>query len=169
MEAEVPVVVPNFQHEFARSMAHADSTMWIVLYVQINAKQGPVRLLSMEAFCPPFLVGQTPASMTFSEFQSVEQLLIKGEAARKPPEARLKGLTLIRLIQVRRPPKIRHTPSFCQGPRCQIPNRASTTELETTAFTFFHYWLVFPCLELCIDEIIYVLVCVWLLSLSRTH
>ena len=65
VEAEVPVVAPSFQHEFARSMAGADSTMWIVLYVQINAKQGPVRLLGTEAFCPLFLVGQTPAPMTF--------------------------------------------------------------------------------------------------------
>lgn len=135
VEAEVPVVAPSFQHEFARSMAGADSTMWIVLYVQINAKQGPLRLLGTEAFCPLFLVGQTPAPMTFSEFQRVEQLLIKGEAARKQLETRLKGLTLIRLIQVRRPPKIWHTSSFCRGPRCQILNRASTTELETTAFT----------------------------------
>ena len=37
-------------------------------------------------FCPPFLVGKTPASMT-SEFQRVEELLIKGEAAMKPPGA----------------------------------------------------------------------------------
>ena len=162
------MAVPSFQHEFARSMAGADSTMWIVPYVQINAKQGPVRLLSIEAFCPP-LLGQSPASMTFSEFQHAEQLLIKGEAARKPPEARLKRLTLIRLIQVRRPSKIRHIPSFCQGSHCQIPNRGSTTELETTVFTFFHYWLVFPSLELCTDEIIYILVCVWPLSFSRMH
>ena len=44
------------------------------------------------SLCPPFLVGKTPASMTFSESQRAEQLLIKGGAARKPPEARLKGI-----------------------------------------------------------------------------
>ena len=38
-------------------------------------------------FCSPFLVAKTPDSMTFSEFQRAEQLLIKGEAAMKPPEA----------------------------------------------------------------------------------
>ena len=43
-------------------------------------------------FCPPFIVSQTPASITVSEFQRAEQLLIKRGAATKPPEARLKGL-----------------------------------------------------------------------------
>ena len=43
------------------------------------------------SFCPPFLRVKTPASMTFSEFQRAEQLLIKGGTVRKPPEARLKG------------------------------------------------------------------------------
>ena len=42
-------------------------------------------------FYPPFLAGKTPDFMTFSEFQRTEQLLIKGELARKPPVARLKG------------------------------------------------------------------------------
>ena len=37
--------------------------------------------------CPPFLVDKTPASMTFSEFRRAEELLIKGEAAMKPPGA----------------------------------------------------------------------------------
>ena len=37
--------------------------------------------------CPPFLVGKTPASMAFSDFQSAEQFLIKGEAASKLSEA----------------------------------------------------------------------------------
>ena len=41
-------------------------------------------------FCPPFLTGKMPASMTFSQFQMVEQLLIKGGTATKPPEVRLK-------------------------------------------------------------------------------
>ena len=34
-------------------------------------------------FCPPFLIGKTPASMT-SEFQRAEQLLIKGQASMNP-------------------------------------------------------------------------------------
>ena len=42
-------------------------------------------------FYPPFLVGKTPDFMIFSEFQRAEQLLIKGELATNPPEARLKG------------------------------------------------------------------------------
>ena len=46
-----------------------------------------------------FLTGKTPASVT-SEFQRAEQLLIKGGAALKPPEARLKGQ--MRLIKIRR-------------------------------------------------------------------
>ena len=45
------------------------------------------------SFCPPFLVGKTPASMTFPEFQraDLEQRLIREGAAKKQPEARLKG------------------------------------------------------------------------------
>ena len=46
-----------------------------------------------------FLTGKTPASVT-SEFQRAEQLLIKGGAALKPPEARLKGP--VRVIKIRR-------------------------------------------------------------------
>ena len=46
-----------------------------------------------------FLTGKTPASVT-SEFQRAEQLLIKGGAALKPPEARLKGP--VGLIKIRR-------------------------------------------------------------------
>ena len=42
---------------------------------------------AQRTFCPPFLVGKIPASMTFSEFQRAEELLIKGEAAMKPPRA----------------------------------------------------------------------------------
>ena len=34
-------------------------------------------------FCPPFLIGKTPAFMT-SEFQRAEQLLIKGQASMNP-------------------------------------------------------------------------------------
>ena len=52
-------------------------------------------------FCPPFLVGKTPASKTFSEFQRAAQLVIKRGAARKPLEARLKGSE--RLTKIRRP------------------------------------------------------------------
>ena len=39
-------------------------------------------------FCSPFLIGKTPASMTFSEFQKsrFKQLLIKGGAATKPQD-----------------------------------------------------------------------------------
>ena len=42
-------------------------------------------------FCPPFLVGKTPASMTFPEFQRADLELIREGAAKKQPEARLKG------------------------------------------------------------------------------
>ena len=50
-----------------------------------DAKQGPVGLLSTEAFLSPVLIAKTPASMT-SQFQMAEQLLIKGGTATKPPE-----------------------------------------------------------------------------------
>ena len=42
--------------------------------------------LAWRPFCPPFLVGKTPASMTFPEFHraDLELLLIKGEAVKKP-------------------------------------------------------------------------------------
>ena len=52
-----------------------------------DAKQGPMALPGMEVFLFPFLIGKTPASMTFDR---AEQLLIKGGAATKPPEVRLK-------------------------------------------------------------------------------
>ena len=42
------------------------------------------------ALLAPFLIGKTSVSMTFSEFQRAEQLLIKGGAATKPPETILK-------------------------------------------------------------------------------
>ena len=54
-------------------------------------------------FCLPFLVGKTPASMTYSRVPKgrLKQLLIKGETAKKPSEARLKELE--KLIKIRRP------------------------------------------------------------------
>ena len=52
-----------------------------------DAEQGLVGSWAWRPFCPSFLVGKTPASMTFSEFQRTEQLLIKGGAAKKTPEA----------------------------------------------------------------------------------
>jgi len=53
-----------------------------------DAKKGPMGLLGMRPFCPPFFVDKTPAvSMTFSEFQREEQLLINRGTAMKPPEA----------------------------------------------------------------------------------
>ena len=50
-----------------------------------DAKQGPVDLPGVEAFLFPFLIGKTPASMTFHR---AEKLLNKEGAATKPPEAR---------------------------------------------------------------------------------
>lgn len=47
------------------------------------------------------LIGKTSVSMTFSDFQRAEQLLVKGRATTKPPEARLSGSE--RLITIRRP------------------------------------------------------------------
>ena len=55
-----------------------------------DAEQGLVGSWAWRPFCPPFLVGKAPASMTFSEFQRTKQLLIKGERVMKPLEARLK-------------------------------------------------------------------------------
>lgn len=45
------------------------------------------------SFCPSFLTGKTPASMTSLEFQRADYGTVanQGGAARKPPEARLKG------------------------------------------------------------------------------
>ena len=51
-----------------------------------GAEQGLVGSWAWRPFCLSFLVGKTPASMTFSEFQRAEQLLIKGERVTKPPE-----------------------------------------------------------------------------------
>ena len=43
--------------------------------------------LAWRPFCPPFLVGKTPASMTFPELHKadLELFLIKGAAVKKPP------------------------------------------------------------------------------------
>ena len=40
------------------------------------AEQGPVGSRTRRAFCLPVFINKTPASMTFSEFQSAEQLLV---------------------------------------------------------------------------------------------
>ena len=42
------------------------------------------------SFCLSFLIGNIPTSMTFSQFQKVEELLIKGGRENKTPKARLK-------------------------------------------------------------------------------
>ena len=42
------------------------------------------------SFCLSFLIGNIPTSMTLSQFQKVEELLIKGGRENKTPEARLK-------------------------------------------------------------------------------
>ena len=64
-----------------------------VLQVESETKQGPVGLLGMEAFLS--LVSSRQDS-SFHDLPWVpkdrfEQLLVKGEAAKKPLEARLKG------------------------------------------------------------------------------
>ena len=56
-------------------------------------------------FCPPFLVSKTPASMTLSSKEQIRTALIKGGAAGRPPEARLKGPE--RLIRIRKPDHLR--------------------------------------------------------------
>lgn len=58
------------------------------------------------AYCLPFLVGKTPASMTFLDFQRTDVNFLKGGAAKKP-EARLKGPR--KLIKISRPETL-HTP-----------------------------------------------------------
>lgn len=49
----------------------------------------------------PTVLADVPASMPFSDFQRTEQLLIKGKAAMKQPEAG-KPLESERLIKIRR-------------------------------------------------------------------
>ena len=44
---------------------------------------------SWKSFRPPFLIGKTTASMTFSQFQRAEQLLIKEGKAMELSAARL--------------------------------------------------------------------------------
>ena len=62
-----------------------------------DAKQGPVGLLSTEAFLSPVLIAKTPASMT-SQFQMAEQLLIKGGTAMKLPLIVVQSLSYVRLF-----------------------------------------------------------------------
>ena len=74
------------------------------------------------AFLSPFLVGKTPASMAFPEYQragSREELLIMGGAAKRPPEARLKGPE--KLIKIWRPTTWEGSPGSPSGkePACQ--------------------------------------------------
>ena len=54
-------------------------------------------------FCPPFLVGKTPSSMTFPEFQRAElnSCSSREEQPKKPTEARLKGPE--KLVKIRSP------------------------------------------------------------------
>ena len=64
-----------------------------VIHSETEQDPGPGgrgRYQARTPFCPLLLVGKTPASMTFPEFQRAG-LLIKGGAVRKQPEARLKG------------------------------------------------------------------------------
>jgi len=69
------------------------------------------------AYCPPFLVGKTPTSITFLDFQRADENFLKGEAAKKPPEARLKGPG--KLIKITRPETL-HTPESCQQPNTEV-------------------------------------------------
>ena len=63
-----------------------------------DAEQGPVGLLSTKAFLSPVVIAETPASMTFSQFQRVEQLLIKGGTAMKIPLVVVQSLSSVRLF-----------------------------------------------------------------------
>lgn len=70
----------------------------------LETEEDPLGLLGLEAFLSPFLVGKTPAAVTFPKFQRAdpEQLLMKERAATKAPEARLKGPSE-KCVKVRRP------------------------------------------------------------------
>ena len=64
----------------------------------LETEEDPLGLLGMEAFLSPFLVGKTPATVTFPKFQRAdpEQLLMKERAATKPHEARFTGTREVR-------------------------------------------------------------------------
>ena len=49
-------------------------------------------------FCTTLLVGKSPATMTFSQFQKAEQLLIKGGTAMKIPLVVVQSLSSVRLF-----------------------------------------------------------------------
>ena len=71
------------------------TVFWMSSVIHSETEQDPGpggrgRYQARTPFCPLLLVGKTPASMTFPEFQRAG-LLIKGGAVRKLPEARLKG------------------------------------------------------------------------------
>ena len=54
-------------------------------------------LLSTEAFLSPVFIGKTPASMTFSQFQTAEQLLFKGGTVMRLPIV-VQSLSHVRLF-----------------------------------------------------------------------
>ena len=62
----------------------------------LDIEQGPVELLSLEAFLFPISYRQDSSLMTFCQFQMAEQLIIKGGMARKFC-GKIEGLEIIKI------------------------------------------------------------------------
>ena len=91
----VPAIYSLFNvHDFSPPKLLIYLLKWKWYPSFVNKQQWSVKLSGallglsgMEGFCPPFLVGKTPASTTFPELHraDLEPLLSKGEAVKKPP------------------------------------------------------------------------------------
>ena len=81
-----------------------------------ETERGPMGLPGTEAFLFPISCRQDSSlhDLPWVPKSRFKKLQIKGGAARKPPEARLKGPE--KLIKIRRPPETLHIPSSCQQP-----------------------------------------------------
>ena len=90
IHSDAAACLPSWDLSLSLSLTHTHSFCFSKFKLQPPILLMPSRALwdcwAQKPFCPPFLIGKTPASVTFSQFQTAEQLLIKGGTATKPPE-----------------------------------------------------------------------------------
>ena len=89
---------------------------WYVEQCECETKKDPVSLPGMEAFLCPVSCRQDSSlhDIPWVPKGRFKPLLIREGAAKKPPEARLKGPE--KLIKIKRSPETLHTPYSCQQP-----------------------------------------------------
>ena len=95
-------------------------------------------------FAPTVLADNVPASMPFSDFQRTEQLLIKGKAAMKQPEAG-KPLEPERLIKIRRQATWDPAHTLIMSATPPFWNFAEEDKTVTALIL-----ITYPCLTICV-------------------